>query len=390
MGAYLKRIVVFGIGEKCRELLKYNKEKIDYFVDNDERKQGGVFENIKIFHPRILEEEKKSEIIVFISSNEYYYEISKQLLKMGFKENENFFSWGIYHFQKEMKKREKKDFFSYKYIACDMTPNPKEYGYNSFYGNDRVLRAYLGLPQNEKLDAVIEHGVYVTDVLTKVEIDHPFPVIYTFSNYRKDLINKIEKNKEVVAIGPYIQYARGYYDDEKLKIIKKEYGKILLVFPAHSSRTSISDFSMEELLKKIKEIKYRGRYDNVFICLYWKDILEGRTEIFSDEGYIIVSAGHIYDYLFLDRLKNIIDLADMTMSNDFGAHIGYCIARGKPHYCVPQSVRYDVDKVTNYLKRNFIKEKEITDSIKKEFSAYSEMISDKQMYIIRKYWGMRE
>ena len=53
---------------------------------------------------------------------------------------------------------------------------------------------------------------------------------------------------------------------------------------------------------------------------------------------MVVTAGYIMDPLFLSRLKSIIQLSDLTMSNNVGTHLGYCIYLNKPHWIVRQKI----------------------------------------------------
>ena len=54
----------------------------------------------------------------------------------------------------------------------------------------------------------------------------------------------------------------------------------------------------------------------------------------------MVCAGHAYDPHFLDRLRTLIELSDITLSNNLGTHIGYCVSLGKPHWIIPTPVHY--------------------------------------------------
>ena len=44
-------------------------------------------------------------------------------------------------------------------------------------------------------------------------------------------------------------------------------------------------------------------YDNVIICLYWKDVLSGESKFYLNKGYKVVTAGNINDINFLNYKK---------------------------------------------------------------------------------------
>lgn len=85
------RYVVFGVGNEVR--LYYSNEfieKIDFFIDNDEDKQGKLFLGKKIYAPEYI---KNIKCFVIISSIYEYGSMKKQLLSYGLREKKDF-TWG--------------------------------------------------------------------------------------------------------------------------------------------------------------------------------------------------------------------------------------------------------------------------------------------------------
>ena len=76
--------------------------------------------------------------------------------------------------------------------------------------------------------------------------------------------------------------------------------------------------------------------------LYYQDILNGDAAIFEDAGFVVVTCGYREDCHFLERQRTLIKLADFTMSNSIGTHVGYCVYMGKPHYSFKQWYEYDI------------------------------------------------
>ena len=139
----------------------------------------------------------------------------------------------------------------------------------------------------------------------------------------------------------------------------------------HSTHWINLEYNVSAFIKEIKHIA--KDYDTVVVCMYWKDIINNAYERYINEGFEIVSAGHIYDSKnFLPRLKSIIELSDMVISNDVGSYVGQSIALNKPCYLFRQdyvatSSNKDID-CNEYDERlkdeNYIKNFEIFSSPK--------------------------
>ena len=76
-----KKIVFFGTGSYSN--LWNIQPLISFFCDNSSLRQGSEFYGLPIFPPDKLLEESKSDTLIIINT-EYYQEIAKQLLDMGF------------------------------------------------------------------------------------------------------------------------------------------------------------------------------------------------------------------------------------------------------------------------------------------------------------------
>jgi glycosyltransferase involved in cell wall biosynthesis len=84
-----KKLIVFGTGSVSEKLLHYMPTEITYFLDNNQKKWDSQFNNRSIFSPDCLLKENKDSITIIIAS-QFYQEISKQLIDMGFQENKHF------------------------------------------------------------------------------------------------------------------------------------------------------------------------------------------------------------------------------------------------------------------------------------------------------------
>jgi hypothetical protein len=260
------------------------------------------------------------------------------------------------------------------------------------YGMDRILKQYAGLPLDSKIHVLFEHGILFTDYVGGAFRIHEYLPSMVASKYRVDILKKQKNYHGSYAIGPYIHYAESLLSNEEIKEEKERLGRTLLVFPSHSIDCITAHYDYQSFIDKINEVK--RDFDSVRICMYYQDINLKHHLPYQKEGYEIVTAGHFNDYNFLKRLKSIIMASDMTMANDIGTHLGYCIYLGKPHYLTKQSVDYDVTDVVNEKNTKEAKEKlnksDNVANITRLFSDYNEEINQEQHDLISYLWGFNE
>lgn len=262
---------------------------------------------------------------------------------------------------------------------------------SNLYGHIQVLKKYIK-GGNDLFEIHIQHGVVLGRLVQKIMIDSFAKIIITYSEKRKEIVQEAT-GKRVIAIGPYIKYADSRLSKEALNTMKMEFGKTLLVFPAHSSvdRTTIN-FDQISLIKKIKEVKEKHGVSTVLINLFYSDCTKEAIDFYESEGFKVCSAGFWLSENFLPNLRTIIELSDFTMSNRVGSHIGYCVALGRPHYIYKQEYSEDFigKKGVDDLKQTFDNENEESVDTQKIEAAFSEekfMISEHQLSIVNDYWG---
>lgn len=257
---------------------------------------------------------------------------------------------------------------------------------NLFYSHARILKKFAGVDQRYKLPYAIEHGTFLNNHVWEVDIHSDTPGIITFSDYRKQVLSGATE-KPVVTIGPYIHYAESFLKPEELTLEKSKLGKTFLVFPSHSTHYLNVSFDYQRDIDYILELG--KEYNTIMICLYWKDILAGKAEYYKNEKFKLVTAGHIFDPLFLPRLKSIIQLSDFTMSNSTGTQIGYCIFLGKPHFVyiidiaieTSGGVKRHWENPNHEYKGN--SRKLVIDS----FSKFQDSIDSEQKKVVEYIWG---
>lgn len=279
----------------------------------------------------------------------------------------------------EINRRSSIDLFDYKLLSEPLPFCPFEKIKDSnYYGYVRALKEYIGLP-NAKIN--IEHGLYFNDSVSYYANYKTFDTIMTFSDYRLEIIKKNGINKRLLAIGPYIHYAQPLLDENDFVKLKSGLGRVLLYMPFHS--TNLSNGTSPQFSKEVdmvEDFKTKYGFDIVIVCVYYRDLqYKDCIKLYKEKGFKVTTAGHQLDWYFVRRLKSIISLADITVSNRVGTNLGFCIHLGKPHIVINDYPnKYDLTKQGGRVG------KELSDL----FAEYSEEISEKQYKAVAYYWGL--
>lgn len=291
-----------------------------------------------------------------------------------------------------------KEFGKYDYFAYEKLTTMPEFNYlglplsfNVSYGMfQSVKRGYSG-KVNMKKD-YIEHGLCYAEyapLLLSILKEQPLGKIFTYSERRKGQLERILAKEgyynEVVAIGPMINLAPNFHSKQELTAIKKKLGKTLLVFPMHSWTGVDNNFDSDELVMEIEKLK--PHFDTVLVCMYYMDIRKGKHLPYKKKGYTIVCNGDRLDFHFIQRHRDIIELADVTMSNGIGTHVGYSICLNRPHYYFKQKMEQKIDEKF----QNETPEQEFRVGFEKElvkiFGRFSYDITEEQKAFVKLYWG---
>ena len=260
-----------------------------------------------------------------------------------------------------------------------------------YYGHYKILKHFA----LSHFNTIVEHGVYASDSDVTLKYDllwqqSIFPInIVTFSKQRQDVIEsyivqKNRKNIKTFSVGPYIKYANNFLAPEKLAELKKELGKILLVYPLHSIEVATYQYNTEDFIKQIEAVKHD--FDTVIISCYWYDLTKNAHLPYIHKNYKIACSGRREDPFFLNRQKDLMSLCDMVMSNGVGTHVGYAIAMDKPCY-IPYLKSELIGKVNIVKETNQDEKYEQFRSIAQAFRNYSFEITPEQRQLISFWWG---
>lgn len=256
--------------------------------------------------------------------------------------------------------------------------------HNDFYYNAYHIKKYCGLSGMNILKASIEHGVrFDKDGVWPPDIEHNFDNIITFGDYRREILEKLT-DKKIIEIGPYIAYANSFYSESQIDAIRKKNGKTLTVFPSHSTMQVDMEFDIAQLINEIERVG--KQFDSILVCLYWKDIALGKYEQYEKAGFRVVCAGHMYDKNFLPRLKSILMLSDMIMSNDLGTYIGHALYLNIPCYIYQMQCSANTNDISS--KEEYNNRSEICQIIFDNFNYVPQNISPEQRELGNYVWGI--
>ncbi len=261
---------------------------------------------------------------------------------------------------------------------------PERHPPNDFYGHATTIKACTGLPPRSSLGLYIQHGVRYDLSYWERDFSPEHRAGLVPSQWRVEVLRS-QLDLTLHPIGPYIHYARPLWTPEEIARERAALGRTLLVFPAHSTHWIDSDYDISGFVDRLR--REVAGFQTVLVCLYWKDALRGVARRYADLGLPCVTAGHIYDQLFLPRLRTLLELCDATLANEVGTHLGYSIHLGKPH----QLMRSEVTRTSRDAKmlgESTARTRLDGDKFTAAFAPPPTEITPPQLELVEKYWGI--
>ncbi len=252
---------------------------------------------------------------------------------------------------------------------------------NDYYGHATLLKRLVGQPLTYPLRLSIPHGLRFDSKLWEHDYRASFPLGLVPGPIRAAAIAS-RVTTRLVPVGPLIHYAPPALSPAAHATAAAQLGQMLLVFPAHSTHHVDAEFSHGDFISALTA--HARTFDSVVVCLYWRDVLRGLAKPYQAAGFHVVTAGHIYDPAFLPRLRSMIELAAMTLSNRLGTHLGYCLHLGKPHHIHRQQVKIQIVRPEMVPVPGELDEVARFDTL---FGEYSGAITSAQREIVEQYWG---
>lgn len=260
------------------------------------------------------------------------------------------------------------------YTSSDKTgPASRVYGYcANVFGRKVVNSVYA---------PIIEHGLILYDYADYHIRENARPVAVTLGEFRKNIIES-STNIPTFTVGPFIQYANNIYDDKRMKEIKQNLGRNLLVFPAHGTDGDILSRQNVNFINRVKtEMK---NFDTVTVSAFWWNVNDSLYSELEKIGCKIVSCGFREDINFLNRLRTCIELCDMALGDGVSTSMGFCVNLNKP-FCYFDSGVNCKSIVTEEIEHdNYYK---LHETIIKNAFLEKREIDEKVEEICRYYWG---
>lgn len=229
----------------------------------------------------------------------------------------------------------------------------------------------------------VEHGLIFHDqIFTDLRFTARAGLV-TFGDYRYERIRRYKK-EPIYEVGPYIHYAKPYYDENRVAQLKRENGKTLLVFPAHSVDTNSISQDEDRYAAEVARIAKEENFDTVLVNSFWWNINDPVIRRFEAEGYHIVSAGFRDDVKFLSRLRTIIQMSDLIVGDGIGTHIGYALDLNVPFRFVDiATTSSSIDDAADpSARQNAL----LRDKIARLFSNAT-AVTEQQRDALEPYWG---
>lgn len=261
--------------------------------------------------------------------------------------------------------------------------------FNDFYGHASLMKQFAGLPSSSTVKAAIQHGTFFGDYVWENEYTAKVPAVLAHGPQRFPTLRS-RTHKPIFTIGLPLLYAKPLLSGDELKALRKRFGRVLLAFPMHNTQHITIDYDVKEFCDYLED--FGKEFDTVMVSVYWRDLQLGRDKPYRERGFEIVSAGHIYDFSFLPRLRSMINLATVTTSNIVGSHIAQSVALGTPHV-LQQKVDFRISDSTVPVSDKQIKESHhhpVTDIIADAFRERSDQIEEWQRDVIREQFGWGE
>jgi len=179
---------------------------------------------------------------------------------------------------------------------------------NGYYGVADIYKTYAEVPLNKPLNGIVPHGVgfdpkWVWSGAAKANV----PYIYCYPDHCQKQYKRDTNKKVILSASPFV------YVMEMLKNQPKPERRGTLFLPLHSTRFVIIQQDYEELANLL--LTFDEKYQPVHVCIYWRDRLLGAAKPFQSKGIPVVSAGHMFDRLFMYRLYHLFSQYQYTSSN---------------------------------------------------------------------------
>jgi len=206
---------------------------------------------------------------------------------------------------------------------------------NDFYGHAALLKRYAGWPARSSLKLAIEHGIALHDTIWVNDLGTEMPLFLCAGAARAERYEReAGGRRRALPIGPMIHYAAALTPSDP-----PSGRRVLLVFPTHSSHRVKVRYDQAAFLTRLEALS--REFDEVVVCIYWRDVLDGAARPYAERGYACVTAGHMFDPGFLPRLVKLLRDATLVYTNEVGSQILYATMLDRPSWVERGEIRYE-------------------------------------------------
>lgn len=266
-------------------------------------------------------------------------------------------------------------------LCADRQPHTVEkFGGSNFYGVANIYKQYAGLPLTKPLPGIVLHGVSLhTHWVWIREANAGVPAVYCYPEFRREIYEKHGK-KIILSASPFA------YAAEMLKGQAQPERKGLIFFPTHSSHHITSKYNGDILAEKLSE--FDDKYKPITICLYWKDYLLGAAKPFQERGFKVISAGHMFDKLFMYRFYHLCSTHKYASGCDIQSQIFYSVKAGCIYFTTEFPYHHIGDK-PGALDRDMGKGGKHVERVREAFRNPTDMVTSGQKELVDYYLGMK-
>jgi len=193
--------------------------------------------------------------------------------------------------------------------------------------NDIPKKSFVGLPETYSTKLAIAHAPQPSGNCWNVDLYAALPGYCVASEAARQAAKSARPDKKVFAVGPLIAYAQPIWDPAQAADLKSRLGKSLLCFLPHSTHHIKVGYDLEKCLNAIEQ---NGKnFDSVTVSIYWKDYNDKLASQLHSRGLHCVTAGHIFDKFFLDRLLSYLLVSDAVLCFGYVSSCIYAAYLGK-------------------------------------------------------------
>jgi hypothetical protein len=202
---------------------------------------------------------------------------------------------------------------------------------SNWYGMKHALYKSVGLPASQPATCHLQHGTGM--MLYNRKPDHltlntHYPVIFLENEQQLEIckryqVQPITKPMYIIG-GVFPRYRRSQ------GIEQRPDAKGSLVFISHSTPSTAVDSDWKQLMEQYRQLP--EQYHPLTFSIYYRDYLLGVHEYFINEGFDVVTAGHIADPHFVDTFYQTLSQFKYVIANDVGSHLYYAVEMGIPFF----------------------------------------------------------